>query len=347
MIQKPRFPIPEGYSFIKELGNGFLGCSVLLRTILPPQKLIVCKFVENSQIGSIDRINRFKERLSHISLLNSPFVISYSKIVDTNEGFYLFRDYISSNSLSESISNLEKTDPNCIVAMWNIIVRTFLHLHSHHIFPNFINSNNLFLIENKYLLITDLYSPIFDINFFNKSPNPIEFGFLAPEFFSKKFDLSIESDYWTLGVLLIFMFNGSLPWNIKNIFLMIDDINNKKFTLNKFIPSSILELINNILKIDPQNRLSLNKILEIHNNNVFRTESLPIPKVLESKNIINLQNKPDSDPRKRSSSIKNVSNIILNDKRIPKTSFSILQKFPENSDIVIRCRSFQCSTNFC
>jgi len=344
MQTAPRYPIPDGFEYIRELGQGTLGYSALLRRKNDERSILVCKFVEKSKLGSNEKINRFKERIDHIKYLKSPFIVPITEIIEIGDVMYLIREYLPSESLAECVSTFCTIDPNFIVAVWNILVRTFSHLHSHHIYPSFIKPSNLFFVMNKFIMITDLCPPPSDLNMLVHSPKPIDIAFLAPEFFSHKTEPSFEADYWALGVLLVFMLTGSLPWNKKNVFSMVQSINTGKYEFPSSLPESVDAILRKILVVNPSERLALSaSITTVVQSN---TETRQIQ---QSRSELSENHKLDMIPRQRRASIvmAKAAHVVLKDFKMTKGGTSMTNSLlslhslnkVSGPDVMVRCRA--------
>lgn len=254
-------PIPPNYMFVRSLENGFLGKTCVVEEI-STKNLKICKFAMKSKFGSQDAVQRFIERQDHIKSINSPFVVPYTDIYEKEDHLILIRDYLDSPPLNSDKFS-DDIDYNSKLAMWKIIVRSFAHLHSHHIYPIYIRPSNLFYIDNKFLMITDIFTlpPNYDV--MTHSPNIFEIGFLAPEYFTRSSQPCHKADIWSLGVILYFMFTKRLPWETKNVFTVIQQILNGSIDLiNNDLPNGVLEYLGNMIIVNPNERVELENLAE-------------------------------------------------------------------------------------
>lgn len=274
------FPLPPQYIIQNEVPAGCLGHSAIISQV-STGKLLFCKSIKKESIGNEEKIQRFRERLDHIQAVKNPYVLSYSDIIENDEYILLIRPYIEEPPLIEAfaelnISSEENENTNFafndqqIFSFWKNICHCFQNMHSHHISPNFIKPQNIFIIKDSVIVVTDLYPPPADIDVMIHSPNVFTIGFLAPEFFNQG-RTGAFSDLWSLGVLFSFMLTRSLPWSSKNIFTMVQQINTCNIKFSKPISPIYEKIIRSLLQLNPDKR-ELN-IENISNNNIPNYEN--------------------------------------------------------------------------
>lgn len=255
-------PIPNGYNYVREMTTGFLGPTALVKD--QSGSLLVCKVIEKSRIGSDSAVISFVNHLNSISTLHIPNLVPYTKIIIEQNCIFMFRPYVDSPTLAD-ISKKHHKSTIPYNQIWRLIVQTFSSLHNSGIYPSFIKPSNIFITSNRNVLIVDLYQPPQDIDLMVHSPNPFDIGFLAPEFFLKSVRATMAADVWSLGILLIYMFTGSLPWSTKNVFTMLNQITLGQLndlTNSELLPAPVKYLVSKFVQVDPSKRPTLSSFLD-------------------------------------------------------------------------------------
>ena len=254
------FPIPKGYAFVKHLGVGPLGTTIVMRAL--SGRLYVCKEILKARLGKAERIQNFKARIDHIQHLKSPFFVPYTEMSEDDERILLIRNYFAEGSLAESGEKLKQFGHNKLFAMWSVLARSIYSLHKHHIAPNFLKPTNLFFYQDSCIVITDLCSPIYDDES-GRAPPATDLAFMAPELFDNERSPDSLSDIWSLGILLAFMVTGAIPFETKNVFTMIQQIKEAELIYAKPVPDEINEIIRALVVVDPLKRKDLSEIIKV------------------------------------------------------------------------------------
>jgi serine/threonine protein kinase len=85
--------------------------------------------------------------------------------------------------------------------------------------------------------------------------------YAAPECFcSDRYD-GFKTDCWSCGVVLFTMLTGQVPWVCQNDQKMIDQICKCEYFVPIAVPAAARDLIEKILKADPQERYATDQIL--------------------------------------------------------------------------------------
>lgn len=285
MININQKAINERYIIIRELSSGFLGPTLLVEPKLTGG-ICVCKICHKSFIGGSEQIHSFRDRINQLSNLNLHFVIPYTDIIETDDDFYFFREFVNNESLSDFINLFPNTSYNDVRRIFRILLSHFFELHKHNICRCPIWPTNIFITPDNRILLTDLYELTSDISWAMTTPNPMHLAFLAPEFFDRTFTPSRYSDTWSLGVVFYYLYTKTLPWSTKNICAMIKKITNADYTL--YCPLSGNDdfnfLIGKCLIHNPQERIQIEDWLNSKRLTKSRSQvqSIQIPKQLRS-----------------------------------------------------------------
>lgn len=261
MSNEARFPLPEGYSLIRHLGAGSMGSTLLLKDA--DGKRVVCKEVLKERLGSKEKVQLFKERIESIKSLNNKYIVPFSGVIEDETRLLLMRAYLNDSNILTNAHKIKAMGNNKIIALWSTLARTLHTLHTHHLAPNLLRGSNLFLFNDSCIVITDLYPSMTDINIMVHNPDPMELGFLAPEFLTPGAPPTYKADNWSLGVILAFFVTGEFPYNTKNVFSVLQQINTATLQYSGEIPEEIDSIIKRLVKVNPDERAELSDIVKM------------------------------------------------------------------------------------
>lgn len=238
----------------------------ITQLIIEPKVKIIQKVMN---VPFLKKNNLYEDYVNYIDSVNaiqSPMIIPF-QIEKDEDNLVLSRSFIQGITLTEYVTQGLQNDGNILFVMWKVIVRAFQHLHKYRIFPNYIHPNNIYMVDDARIQITDLYIPPTDKTARLRNPAPITMGFLPPELFNNGKETGVQSDVWSLGVLLHFMLTKELPWNSRNIVQMMNQIGSANLTLvqnNPDIPKEAKEIITHSLQLDPSDRITTEEILYVN-----------------------------------------------------------------------------------
>lgn len=340
----PNFPEFPGYEIIRPLSKGFLGQTACFRNC-QDKNIYVIKSFNKSFIGPPQNIRSFYQKIQQLNSNQFLFISGYVDAFEDEESIYLVRPYLDYPNLSDYITSagLQTTgklevevnpmsilesqviDNNSILNLWKSIVKCYVYLHEKGIFPNPIKPSNIFIVEGKYIVLTDMYEITSDLTVAFNTFSANQILFLAPEFFNQRLSTcrpSSLSDVWTLGVLLLVMCGYDLPWEMKNFGSLLNHFPEDSFKYDQSIPSDILFVVKHALIVQPTKRVSVANLLRLAN---FHDDSLVRgTKLQKTKNL--------------GCSKKNMS-YILNAKSSKCNYFINKQSMPNNC--TFRIRKFQ------
>lgn len=234
MISLSRDPILTKYVITRDLPSGFFGPTFIVHPkenfnesdaqnidpTLDPESL-VCKVVHKSFLGPRSRLSGFLERIRLLSELNLSFVEPFVDIIESDEDLFLFRRFIPFGNLTDfSKQNPKGVNNNTIYHIWRLLANCLIQIHQNRICPSSLKPNNIFVVSENTILITDLFELTTDISLTIQTPDPFQLSFMAPEYFDRSAELSSYSDIWSLGMIIVFLKLGGLPWQTKNIVSM-------------------------------------------------------------------------------------------------------------------------------
>lgn len=246
------FPLPPKYCILRILPNGYQSRSALILNSETNENL-VCKSIAHSKFRSDEDRASFIKILGKLKSIVSPVLLPYSEIIDLDSVLLLIRPFLDYPSILSDPTTLV-SDINQLISNWNLIASAVIDLHQRNICSLFLKPSNIFFTPGG-VYVTDLCPIPIEIDK-HHTPNPYDIGFLAPELFTHSEMASRKSDYWSLGILLIYFITRHLPWNSHNILSMIMDITNKNSlsACLSALPSNVKTLIEPLVSFNQNER---------------------------------------------------------------------------------------------
>ncbi|XP_022356731.1 maternal embryonic leucine zipper kinase isoform X8 [Enhydra lutris kenyoni] len=86
-------------------------------------------------------------------------------------------------------------------------------------------------------------------------------AYAAPELIQGKSYLGSEADVWSMGILLYVLMCGFLPFDDDNVMALYKKIMRGKYEVPKWLSSSSILLLQQMLQVDPKKRISVKNLL--------------------------------------------------------------------------------------
>ena len=275
---KNRFlPIPENvvrglepeakimdFDIIKELGTGSFSNVYLVRHKVTKAEFAI-KAIDKRIKANQEEQPYFKREVEVMYKIYHPNVVKLFGHFEDNNYCYLVMEYISKGN----VYNLFPTDKKkrlstkvCVSIIKDVICAVyFLHNMNPPVIHRDIKPENVLLSEGLVAKLTDFgWSNYIQGNEKRKTVcgTPI---YLAPEIWLEK-GHNETVDIWCIGVLLFELVTGTTPFQGGDIDTLKDNILKLKINWPKDINVDAKNLIMKILKIEPEQRLSLEEMLK-------------------------------------------------------------------------------------
>ncbi|EAY08687.1 CAMK family protein kinase [Trichomonas vaginalis G3] len=271
-----RFTIPEGYQYKRPLGRGHLGSSYVLQN--NKGSYVYCKEILKESIGNKEQVQKFKERIERIRSLNQKYILPYFAVLEYDNKLLLLRKYLNPGNIIEEAPKIKALGPNKIFAMWCALARTYHLLHQNHLAPNLIRATNLFFYNGSNIIITDLYLATNDVNVMVHNPSPLDYSFLAPEFIAPEYEPDYKADNWSLGIILAYFLTGEIPFNTKNVFTTLQQINTGTLQYAGEVSPEYDTIIKRLVKVNPTERAELSDFIKMNDTLKTRGSKRSLPR---------------------------------------------------------------------
>ena len=230
------------------------------------QEKIIIKEINLLQLDEKERDMAIQEGII-LSKLKHPNIINCNEFHLENDKFDIIMEYAEGGDLFSKIKeekNKNKYFEEKEIIEWFIeICEGVKYIHENEIIHRDLKPLNIFLTKNNKIKIGD-FGIAKLLNYESKVKTMIGTKFyLSPEIMKNK-DYDYKSNIWNLGIILYELTQLKHPFFDENISneSMINNIGKENINfININYSERLLNLIKNILKVNPNERLDINKII--------------------------------------------------------------------------------------
>jgi eukaryotic-like serine/threonine-protein kinase len=221
-------------------------------------KKIILKILNTKTIGDKVIIDRFKREAKILAQLNSENIIKVLDFGMFKDFFYISFEYFPSQNLRQIITTnkftIEQKEKLVVQLLKGIGIAHLNGIIHRDIKPENIFINELFELKIGDFGLAEIVNDSFATSQYSLVGTP---SYMSPEQINGK-QLTIQSDFFALGIVIIELFKCSNPFLGKDINESINLIT--KFDESKIsidysgIPDKLQNLISNLLKRNPNDR---------------------------------------------------------------------------------------------
>ena len=257
-------PKIKDFEILKELGCGSFG-RVFLARHLKTKVLYAIKAIDKQNKTNIDEKPYFRRELEVMYKIHHPNVVKLFGHFEDNKYCYFIMEFISRGNVYNLLTlDKKKLLSAKLVAtiMKDVISATyFLHNMNPPIIHRDIKPENVLLNEGMVAKLTDFgWSNYIQEEKERKTVcgTPI---YLAPEIIKEQ-GHDERVDIWCIGVLLFELTTGKVPFQGNDIETLKNNILHLKINWPNEMDPNAKDLISKILKLDPDERLTLEDIIQ-------------------------------------------------------------------------------------
>ena len=244
----------------QKLGEGNFG-TVRLGTNRQTGEKVAVKILEKSKMIKFDDKNRLEREINILNKIHHPNIVKLFCVIETDRQIFIIMEYIKGNELFQYILVKKRLDEEEACYYFLQIINCIDYLNRIKISHRDLKAENI-IIEQKSKEIK-----MIDFGLSNQYKNgqllstacgsPI---YAAPEMLEGKLYKGSTVDIWSAGVVLYYMLSGSFPFHDVSNDKLYKKILKGKFEIPKSFSKNVKDLINKILVVNPQKRISLKDI---------------------------------------------------------------------------------------
>ena len=289
------------YQIKQTLGEGTFG-KVKLGIYIPTNEKVAIKVIEKDRMTDKDDVIRLKREFDMLSKFNHPNVILVTEIFESADSYYSVMEYCELGELFNYIVDKKRLSENESSFFYYQIIQGLEYIHSLGIVHRDLKPENLLLSKEHLLKIIDFGLS----NYFTKGQKELLSTpcgspcYASPEMVAgKKYD-GMKIDVWSTGIILFAMLCGYLPFEDKNNDVLFDKILECKVEFPEYISDEPKDLINKILVVDPEKRITIE---QIKNHSYYKRGEKFFNEIFTIKQI-NVDDKNNNEDNKKNEEIK-------------------------------------------
>lgn len=244
------------------LGKGAFG-KVNLALHIASGKLVAIKSFNKKKLLTEHSKQKIKTEIDVLKKLkNSNYFTKIYDYFQTETHILIVMEFICADLLG-FIRKREKLSEKISKIIFKQIIQGLKYMHKFNIVHRDIKLDNLLLDLSNTIKICD-----FGVSKILKSHDEIMYdqcgtpAYIAPEVFENNGYKGFSCDIWSLGVTLYYILKGEQPFKGKNLEELKKNIFSQKYDKIEFISEEAEDLIDKMLKKNPEERITLDEIFK-------------------------------------------------------------------------------------
>lgn len=250
----------EDYEVYHLLGKGGFA-SVYQAKCLRTKIEVAIKMINKKMMQAAGMVNRVRQEVTIHSRLKHPSILELYNFFEDANYVYLILELCHNGELQHYIKQ-KILGENEAANIMKQVVKGIKYLHSHNILHRDISLSNLLLTKDMQVKIADfglaaqLNCPEEKHMTMCGTPN-----FISPEVASRN-SHGLQADVWSLGCLLYTLLVGKPPFDTQGVKSTLNKVVNANYELPAHLSAEAKDLIYNLLQKNPNDRITLDQILE-------------------------------------------------------------------------------------
>ena len=244
--------------------KGILGKGTFSKVKLGINKItnekVAIKIIDKQSNFNENNYDRIKREISILKSSTHPNIIKIFDIKEDSKNYYFIMEYCQYGELFHQIVNNKHLDDKESAFYFFQLINGLNYLHINKIAHRDLKPENLLLSKGKILKIIDFGLSNYSIdNQYLNTPcgSP---SYASPEMIKGKKYNGFISDIWSCGIILYVMLVGYLPFEGFNNNDLFKKILKCKVNYPINMDKSAIDLLKNILILNPDKRIGINKI---------------------------------------------------------------------------------------
>ncbi len=250
--------INDRYAVIKTLGEGGMANVYLAYDTILDRNVAV-KVLRGDLANDEKFVRRFQREALSASSLNHPNIVEMYDVGEDDGQYYIVMEYVEGKTLKQLLKKRGSLTITEVIDIMSQLTDGMAHAHDAYIIHRDIKPQNIMILENGLIKITD-FGIAMALNSTQLTQTNSVMGsvhYLPPEQASGK-GSTIKSDIYSMGILMYELLTGSVPYVGDNaVEIALKHLREPLPSIRKKLPELPQSIENIILKAtakNPQNR---------------------------------------------------------------------------------------------
>ncbi|KAK6461550.1 hypothetical protein DFJ63DRAFT_297724 [Scheffersomyces coipomensis] len=220
------------------------------------------KYKHSDSLSNKDRLPYGIEReIIIMKLISHPNIMGLYDVWENKNDLYLILEYIEGGELFDYLIKRGRLQEFEAINYFKQIINGIGYLHQFNICHRDLKPENLLLDFNKNIKIADFGMAALEVKEKLLETSCGSPHYASPEIVAGKNYHGAPSDIWSCGIILFALLTGHLPFDDENIRKLLLKVQNGKFIMPHDLSWEAKDLITKMLRVNPQDRISIEKIL--------------------------------------------------------------------------------------
>lgn len=245
------------YRIIEKLGEGGMG-EVFLAEDSHLDRRVALKILPTDFVQDPDRVRRFQKEARAASALSHPNILTIYEVGRDGEEHYIAAEYVDGDTLRKRM-DAGPLDIDTVVDTGIAVASALAAAHDVSIIHRDVKPENVMIRSDGVVKLTDFgISQMLDVQRLTVTGQLLGSpAYMSPEQINEELP-SVQTDIYSLGVVMYELLTGKLPFRAENAITMINKILNEDpvpiQTLRPDLPGKLVEIVARAMHKDPKVR---------------------------------------------------------------------------------------------
>ncbi|MCQ2816674.1 MAG: protein kinase [archaeon] len=248
------------YILGETIGEGAFA-KVKIATQIHTKEKTAIKILDKSKLlKEQNDVDKIKKEINILKKLRHRNIIQLYEVMESTKNLYIVMEYCEKGEFFDYISAKRRIPEMEACQLFQQIINGVEYLHNQNIIHRDLKPENILLDYKMTIKISDFgLSTFYDKAKYLQTPCGTP-SYAPPEMLNGEEYEGTSSDIWSCGIILYAMLCGTLPFSESKEEIICSKILNHDYSIPEFLSPLAKDLLNNIMKIHPRERYTIEDI---------------------------------------------------------------------------------------